>query len=101
MQYHPPKQLTYQMVMNGKAWENTKALHCPSSHGTKNDLIQKFNHSTLHHARQPPDEWLSELGIIHSELLIHYHHEITESNTFNHIIYNLKPKFFEMNINTC
>jgi hypothetical protein len=50
-----------------KAWDNVKALHAPSNHGTKN---QKFNHSTLHHTRQPPDEWFFELDIIHSELLI-------------------------------
>jgi hypothetical protein len=33
-----------------KAWENIKVLHAPSNHSTKNDLIQRFNHSTLHHA---------------------------------------------------
>jgi hypothetical protein len=38
-----------------KAWDNLKAPHALSNHGTKNDLIQKFNHSTLHHAGQPPD----------------------------------------------
>jgi hypothetical protein len=38
-----------------QAWENNTALHNPSTHGTKNDLIQKFNHSTLHYAGQPPN----------------------------------------------
>jgi hypothetical protein len=58
---------------NGYAWkasENNRALLAPSNHGTKNDLIHKFNHSTLHDARQPPDAWFSELDIICSELLI-------------------------------
>ena len=50
-----------------KAWDNLKILHAPSTHGTKNSLIQKFNHSTLHHAVQPPDEWFSELDIICSD----------------------------------
>jgi hypothetical protein len=53
-------------------------LHSPSNHGTKNDLIQRFNHSTLHHAGQPPDEWFSELDIYRTELLIQYKHDITE-----------------------
>jgi hypothetical protein len=94
MQYHLPKQLIYQTV----TWDNIKALHALSNHGTKNNLIQKFNHSTLHHAGQLPDEWFSELDIIRIELLIQYSHDISESDTFNHIIYNLKPKIYEINL---
>jgi hypothetical protein len=81
-----------------QAWENIKVLHSPSNHGTKNDLIQRYNHSTLHQARQPPDEWFSELDILHSELLIQYNRDTTESDTFNHIIYNLKPKIYEITL---
>jgi hypothetical protein len=77
-----------------KAWDNIKPLHAPSNHGTKNNLIQRINHSTLYHAGQPPDE----LDIIHSELLIQYSHDISESDTFNHIIYNLKPKIYEITL---
>jgi hypothetical protein len=42
---------------NGDAWkasENIKAPHTLSNHGTKNDFIKRFNHSTLHHAGQLP-----------------------------------------------
>jgi hypothetical protein len=81
-----------------QAWENIKALHNPSNHGTKNDLIQKFSHSTLHLTRKPPDEWFSELDIIRSELLIQYKHDISDSDTFSHIIYNLKPKIYEITL---
>jgi hypothetical protein len=81
-----------------QAWENIQALHAPSNHGTKNDLIQRFNHSTLHHAGQRPDEWFSDLDMIRSELLIQYNHGITESDTFNHIIYILRPKIYEITL---
>jgi hypothetical protein len=81
-----------------KAWDNIKALHAPSNHGTKNDLIQKFNHSTLHHAGQPLYEWFSELDIIRSDLLIQYSHDISESDTFDNIIYILKPKIYEITL---
>jgi hypothetical protein len=87
-------------LLNGYAWkalENIKALHAPSNHGTKNNLIQNFNHSTLHHAGKP-DEWFSELDIIRSELLIQYNHDTSESDTFSHIIYNLKPKIYEITL---
>jgi hypothetical protein len=45
-----------------------------------------------------PDEWFSELDIICSELLIQYKHDITEHETFNHIIYSLNPKIHEINL---
>jgi hypothetical protein len=71
-----------------QAWENIKSLHSPINHPTKNDLFQRFNHSTLNQARHPPDEWFSELDIIRS----------TESETFDHSIYNLKPKIYEITL---
>jgi hypothetical protein len=45
-----------------------------------------------------PDEWFYELDIICSELLIQYKHDITEHETFNHIIYNLNPKIYEITL---
>jgi hypothetical protein len=45
-----------------------------------------------------PDEWFSERDIICSELLIQYKHDITEHETFNHIIYNLNPKIYEITL---
>jgi hypothetical protein len=95
MQYHTPRQLINQMVMHGKLQKTLKHFMLQVIM-VKNDLIQRFNHSTLHHAGQPPDEWFSDLDIIHSELLIQYNHDISESDTFNHIIYNLKPKIYEI-----
>jgi hypothetical protein len=49
------------------------------------------NHERHVDSEKSSDEWFSELDIIHSELLIQYKHDITENETFNHIIYKLKP----------
>jgi hypothetical protein len=38
------------------------------------------------------------LDIIRSELLIEYSHDISESDTFNHTIHNLKPKIYEITL---
>jgi hypothetical protein len=98
MQYHLPRQMIYQMLYACEAWDNIKALHTLNNHVTKNDLIQRFNHSTIHHARQPPDDWFYELDIIRSVLLMQYSIDISESDTFIHIIYNLKPKIYKITL---
>jgi hypothetical protein len=59
-----------------------------------NTEIQSFSLTSC----QPPDEWFSELDIIRSEFLIQYSHDISESDTSNHIIYNLKPKIYEVTL---
>jgi hypothetical protein len=94
MQYHQLKLLSYLVDMHDKLGKILR-LHSPNNHGTKNDSIPRFNHSALHHAKKLHDEWFSELDIIHGELMIHYKHDITEKETFSHIICNLKPKMYE------
>jgi hypothetical protein len=73
-------------------------VFCNGIVGVKNDLIQRFNNSTLHHTKELPHEWFSELDIFRSELLIWYKHDIAVNETFNYIIYNLKPKIYEMTL---
>jgi hypothetical protein len=38
------------------------------------------------------------LGITRRELLIQYSHDISESDTFNHIMYNLNPKIYDITL---
>jgi hypothetical protein len=45
-----------------------------------------------------PDDWSSELDIIRSELLIQLKYDITENETFNYVIYNLKPKIYKITL---
>jgi len=79
-----------------KAWLNLQAVHEPKSRSDRFELEQKFNQCMLTQDNKNPDEWFAELETIKARLEKDFKVIITDESFISHIIFNLKPKFYQI-----
>jgi hypothetical protein len=80
------------------AWENLKTIYKPISAGQKHALEQAFNHCTLTNSNTNPDDWLSELQHLRTQLLLDHKFTISDEQMISQILYNITPPMYQMTI---
>ena len=77
------------------AWKNLNKIFKPISSAQKHELEQEFNKCCLHHEDTNPDEWFAELEKMRLQLRVDFKLIIDEEKLKTHILYNIKPKFYD------
>ena len=83
---------------NGRAYDAWKALeniHKPQSQANKYELQQKLKECDLKQDTKNPDEWFAEIERLKTQLKNDFSYTITDDDIISHIVFNLKPKFYQ------